>query len=320
MVVCQSRGVALDKLVDVLHEKNMLPHLSAIQKIKYGVMYALVVEHLEVRKSLVINHLDVDSIHLSFTYHKTDFLKVYVCNIPCGISTLDIRRVFSFYGSMKEARMIRKRFNDIQLFTGDWIIKFEKLDKPIPSYVHVRGWLTYVKYDGQVQTCRNCNRGGHVFANCPQRNGKGTKPEERPRNEEDEHTSEPENMDLHEPPPLNEPDLTEEEMRSTPTIQEENPDLYKPPPEEPVYHDAYQEILQNLEPSANEELAHVTVEDCQVRTFVENEAQQSEENSKKQNQAWADSIGESSESGTAGSEKPQEQSTPVLIEERLTLL
>ena len=307
MVVCQSRGIALDQLVDVLHEKGILPHLSAIQKIKYGVMYALVVEHPEIRKDLVLNGLDVDCIHLTFTYHKTDFLKVYISNIPCGVSTLDINRVFGFFGSIKEARMIRKRFHNVQLNTGDWLVTFQKLTKSIPSYINVRGWWAYVKYDRQVQTCRNCHQGGHIFANCPTRNGKGTKPDEKPRNEDDRRTSETENMDLQEMPSPNESDLTEEETRSTPSMQEENPDLYKPPPEEPVHHDAYQEIMENLGPLGNRFLAHVTVEDCQVLTSVENEAQQNEANSRKQSQAWADSIEESSESSTAGSEKPQEE-------------
>ena len=46
------------------------------------------------------------------------------------------------------------------------------------------------------------------------------------------------------------------------------------------------------------------MEDCQVLTSVEIEAQQSEDNLKKQSQAWADSIDGSS---TVGSEKPHEE-------------
>ena len=154
-------------------------------------------------------------------------------------------------GLIKGARKIKKKFHGVELFTGDWLVTFEKLYKPIPSYVDVRGWTAYVKYDGQAQMCRKCHQSGHFFANCPKRNEDEAKPGKRPRNEDKEHTSEPENMDLHEPPPPNAPDLTEEEMRSTPTMQEENPELYKPPQEEPGYHDAYQEILENLEPPVN---------------------------------------------------------------------
>ena len=109
----------------------------------------------------------------------------------------------------------------------------------------------------------------------------------------------------HEPPPPNEPDPTEEEMRSTPTMQEENPELYKPLPDDPAYSEAYQEILENLGLMTEDELSHVTVEDCQIPTTVESEVLMSGETSEKQSQAWADSK---EESCTVGSEKPQEKS------------
>ena len=91
--------------------------------------------------------------------------------------------------------------------------------------------------------------------------------------------------------------------------------MYKPSPEDPVRPDAYQEILENLEPFANISLANVTVEDCQVPTSAEKEAQQNAANPKKQSQDWADSIDESDESGTAGSEKPQEVKLEVKHQE-----
>ena len=216
MVVCSSRGITLEKLAEALHKKEMLPPLSAIQKIRYGVMYALVVENPEVRKDLVVQGLDVGGIHLSFNYHNMDMPKVCVSNIPCGISLIDLRRVFDLYSIITDVQKIKKSYYGFQLDTGDRIITFEKLTKPIPSYVHVRGWLAYVKYKGQVQTCRHCGQGGHTFANCQSKNGKGTRPEERSRNEED---AEPGNMDVHEPPPPNQPDVPEEEIQSTPSMQ-----------------------------------------------------------------------------------------------------
>ena len=297
MVTCNSRGVDLDKLVDALHDDHILPHLSAIQKVKYGVMYALASDNLRVLENLVVNGLNVGDVHLTFKYHKIKVVNVSVSNIPYGISALDIQSAFSSYGAFKGARRIQRNFHGFHLYTGDWAVTFDELDKEIPSYVMVRGWLAYVKYDGQTQTCCQCSQSGHVFVNCPQRKQEETRPEETPRNENDKRTAEPEDMDTHEPPP-NEPDLTEEEMNSTSTMQEENPG----------YQDVYQEILENLEPTAKEELAHVTVEDCQVPTFVESETQQSEENLKKQSQAWADSADEPCVSGTVGSKKPEEQS------------
>ena len=305
MVICWSKEVPLDDLVEVLYKRRILEKLDTIQKVKYGKMYALASEHSKVLEDLVLNGLDVGYIHLEFTYHKANQVTVYVINIPYGISKVDINRAFSGFGSYIGARQIKRKFRGIDLFTGDWILTFNKLDKPIPSYVVVRGWWAYVKYTGQESTCCKCNQVGHVVANCPQRQREETKFDETPRHGNEEHSAEPEDITMHEPPPPNEPDLSEEERKSTPTMQGENPELYKPPQDDPGYSNAFQEILENLESSTKDELSHVTVEDCQIPTTVESEVQLSEETSKNQSQAWADSKEESS---THGSEKPQEKS------------
>ena len=305
MVTCWSKDVPLDDLVEVLYKKRILEKLDAIQKVKHGKMYALASEHSKVLEELVLNGLDVGYIHLEFTYHKVNQVTVYVTNIPYGISKFDINRAFSGFGTYIGARQIKKKFRGIDLFTGDWILTFDKLAKPIPSYVILRGWWAYVKYTGQESTCCKCNKSGHVFTNCPQRQRDETKPKETPRHENQEQCAEPEDMDMHEPPPPNEPDLTQEEMNSTPSMQEEFPDLYNPSQEESACNDAFQEILKNLKPLAKEELSHVMIEDCHIPTTVESEVQLSEETSKDQSQAWADSKEESS---TDGSEKPQEKS------------
>ena len=288
-----------------MYKRRISEKLDAIQKVKYGKMYALVSEHSKVLEELVHNGLDVGYIHLEFTYHKANQITVYVTNIPYGISKFDIDRAFSGFGAYRGARQIKRKFRGFYLFTGDWILTFDKLVKPIPSYIVIRGWWAYVKYTGQESTCRKCNQAGHVVANCPQRQREKTIFEETPRHGNEEHSAELEDITMHEPPPPNEPDLSEEERKSTPTMQEENSDLYKPPQDDPGYSNAFQEIPENLESSTRDEFSHVTVEDCQIPTTVESEVQSSEETAKNQCQAWADSKEESS---TDGSEKPQEKS------------
>ena len=272
-------------------------------------MFALASEDGGVLEDLVVRRLDVRGLHLEFTYHKGHQLTVYVTNIPFGISQIDMYRAFSGFGVNFGATPIKKKFQGFDLFTGDWILTYDKLVKPIPSYVSVRGWWAYVKYMGQESTCRKCNKSGHVFANCPQRQKSETKFEETPHGNE-EHHEEPENMDMHEPPPLNEPDLTQEEMNSTPSMQEEFPDFYNQSREETACDDACKKILENLKPVAKEELSRVVIEDCQVPTDVESEVQLSEGTSKNQSQAWADSK---EESCTDGSEKPQEKSKKTTV-------
>ena len=300
MVTCWSKDVALDDLVEALYKRRFLEKLTALQKVKYGRMYALASEDDKVLDELAVNGLDVKDLHLEFTYHKGRQLSVYVTNIPFGISLTDMSIAFSRFGTNFGAKRIKKKFHGFELFTGDWIITYDKLTSSIPSYVSVRGWWAYVKYDGQESTCRKCSKSGHMAANCPQRQKKEFKPEETSQGSKEQH-QESENMETNEMPPTNEPNPTEDEIRSTPSMQEENPDEYEPLSEDLSFSSACQEILGNLE-MPKDELSHVTVEDCQIPTEVESEDQLSEETPK--SQAWADATEDSS---VNGSEKPQEK-------------
>ena len=95
-----------------------------------------------------------------------------------------------------------------------------------------------------------------------------------------------------------------------------------PAPKDLIWASTCQEILENLEPSENVALANVTVEDCQVLTSAEEEAQQNAGNPKKQSQAWTDSTDEVEEFSMVGSKKPQEvykqnkQKTEITIQVR----
>ena len=203
MVQCHANGVSLEKLVDVLHNLKILPRLTALQKVKNGIMYALASEDRKILEDLTIYGLDVDGKHLEFRYHKASLINVYVSNIPYGISAVDVNRAFGRYGIIKGAKKLQKDFRGTKLYTGDWCISFERLAMPIPSYVMVSGWLSYVHYNGQKPTCRQCGQTGHVFANCPERKRSDPRPEETPRNRKEESNTESENMDTHEPPSPN---------------------------------------------------------------------------------------------------------------------
>ena len=297
MVQCFARNVPLDDLVEALEKENILPLLTAIQRVKYNVMYALVSEDFTVLENLVLHGLDVGEVHLTFFYHKKKYVNVFVSNVPFGVKAIDVQMRLSDYGLVKSVRMIYKDFRGYKLPTGDWSVSFERLNVDIPSYILIRGWSAYIKYEGQPQTCRNCNQTGHIFANCPQRQNDAPKSEETPQD------NKPENMETNEMPDPKEPNPTEKETRSTPSMQEENPDEYKPTSDDPSCSNACQEILENLE---RNELSHVTVEDCQTPTEADHEAEQNEETLK--SQAWADTT---EESCADGSEKPQGKEAKV---------
>ena len=117
MDTCYSKGVSCEKLVDALHEGGWLRDLSAIQKVKYGIMYALVVENSYVRQELLVKGLAVNGIRLSFNHHNEDQLKVYVSNIPCGVSEIYIRRCFDSYGFTRVVKKLRRNTMD-----SNWIL------------------------------------------------------------------------------------------------------------------------------------------------------------------------------------------------------
>ena len=100
MVVCFSRGIPLDKLVDALEENHLLRHMIAIQKVKYGAMYALASNNSRALEYLAVYGLDVNDLHLEFKYHKSNAVNVYVANIPFGVSSDDIQSAFRPFGQI----------------------------------------------------------------------------------------------------------------------------------------------------------------------------------------------------------------------------
>ena len=158
MIVCMSNGVSYEHLAEKSHECGYWLSVSGYQKVDYNCRFALVVESGHVRDLLIESGIDVDGIHITFAYHKKrDTRKrVYVSHFPVGITMLELREIFSFYGEIVEVIPFIKGLCGHRVDTGDRILIFRSIQKDIPSYVFVRGWRGFVKYDGQPQTCRVC--------------------------------------------------------------------------------------------------------------------------------------------------------------------
>ena len=93
LILCLSDGFTYEKLAEVLHRGWFLCVISGLQKVDYGRRYALVVEDPQVRDTLVSSGLNDEGIHVTFTYHKRrEQPRVYVSQLPLGISKIDIRR------------------------------------------------------------------------------------------------------------------------------------------------------------------------------------------------------------------------------------
>lgn len=93
------------------------------------------------------------------------------------------------FGAVLDIRRDRYRTSAagsyIDCFTGNITARMT-LDTPIPSYLNIGDYKTYVRYEGQPITCRACNLPGHLGAQCPtvkkppMITGKGPKPARPP--------------------------------------------------------------------------------------------------------------------------------------------
>ena len=126
------------------------------------------VEDEKVREAIACNGLVIKERHRTFDYHKRkEIHRVYVSQLPLGISGQELRVAFTEYGRIDQIQPVTKKYYDRNLDTGNWFIYFNILAKPIPSYVSVRGWRAYVNYFGQPKTCRICDGQGHLARDCP---------------------------------------------------------------------------------------------------------------------------------------------------------
>ena len=227
------------------------------------------------RDSLRQRGLAIDGVHIEFLGHRRSTeprWKIYVTQLPAEITKDQICSAFREFGDIRNVQVITKSLFGKRFDTRDRFVIFKALTKDIPSYVKVRGWNACVKYDGQPKTCRLCGLLDHLAKDCPTSLRRKL---QQNQNKDDEMPHEPE------------PDLTEEEITSRPSMLEEEPHVFKPAPEDPGQPDAFEEILENLskpqEPFANAYLANVTVEDCQISSTLETDAQEDAGKPDKQN-------------------------------------
>ena len=89
-----------------------------------------------------------------------------VSQLPIGITPLELREAFAFFGEIVEVNYITKVIQGRRIDTGDRVLIFKQVRHHIPSYIFVRGCRAYVNYAGQPQTCRICGLTGHFAKDC----------------------------------------------------------------------------------------------------------------------------------------------------------
>ena len=172
--------------------KHGYPHLiPGVQTLEFGKWIAAQIDNEKARNKTPTEGVVIGKHTIYFHQHRrSDITKVFVNQLPLGISHDDVKATPSRHGRIRSSWPVKKSYYDRQLCNGDWCILFDVLREPIPSYVNVRGWNAYVTYRGQAKTCRRCNYTGHLARDCPFR-------------KDNQDQDQPENMDVPDQPPQN---------------------------------------------------------------------------------------------------------------------
>ena len=178
-------------------------------------------------------------IHVTFGYHKKRDHKigVFLSHIPIGITPGEITEALQHYGEITEVYPVTKVIYGHRIDTGDRIVIFKGLAGHIPSYVHIKGWEGFIKYNSQPPTCRICSLVGHLAKDCLEPKKSGKKPTEKPAKKSEEKLTEESAGKSQEstnktPGQHPEPDKMEskrptpEELASIPTLQETNMEIF----------------------------------------------------------------------------------------------
>ena len=287
LLICYAGSFSYDELTQALNREGYRKHVQVFQTVDYYRRFAVQFDNTAVRDRLLENGINVAGNWVYFSPHQKGIYirprwKVYVSQLPSGITHQEIRAVLQNYGNVRDVHVITRSLFGRRYDTGDRVVIFSALDKDIPSYLSIKGWKAFIRYSGQPKTCRICERTGHIVKDCPVN--------QRSTSEEDQQDTQPdaEDMETHssESNTENHPDApgvldglipeshsTLDEVSSVPNVQKE---------ESHVFANAALQTAE--EPNV---LGNITIEDCIESSEVENVSEE-ERKITIQVKTWAD--------------------------------
>ena len=163
LLVCMADGFCCQDVADVLFKKGFLRFTTGIQTLDFNRRIGIQIDDDGVRTKILTDGLVIRGHTITFSLHSgKDTTRVYVNQLPLGISREEVRTVFVSYGHIGWVQPRLLDYHGMKIPNGEWCIHFYELPKHIPSYVMVRGWRAYVSYRGQHRTCRICDETGHI--------------------------------------------------------------------------------------------------------------------------------------------------------------
>ena len=185
MLLCKATYVPYREIADTLHRDGYWDFVRGLQRLDYNYHIGVVIQNQEQRERLLKNGLKVGDEVLSFVYHGTKNVRVYLSHLPLGIYFYEVKDFFAIYGNVEDYINVTKTLHGRKIPTGERIVIFSKLWSDIPSFIFLKGWQVAVRYSGQPKTCRFCYEQGHFADVCPNRRRQRDSPDEESEEEMD---------------------------------------------------------------------------------------------------------------------------------------
>ena len=122
MVVCLTRNIAYERIADELNKQGYWKAVTGFQKVDLHRRYAVVFNDPVLRDRLVVNGLNSDGSHVGFAYHQRRIdptIRVFVTQLPSGISSDEIRFVLDHYGGVLTFQPVTKFMFGKRIDIGD---------------------------------------------------------------------------------------------------------------------------------------------------------------------------------------------------------
>ena len=187
LLICHKDNFTCEDVAEAMDKKGYFDQIIGLQTLGFGRTIGIEIAEVSVINELLVHGLVIKGNHRTFWLHKRrEGIKVYVHQLPLGITQLEVRRAFGKYGKISNVMATQKVYRNRSIANGDWCVYFVGLNEAIPSYVAVRGWYAYTTYRGQVKTCRLCHSSDHLAKDCPKnrnRNQAEDAPNQEPQKE-----------------------------------------------------------------------------------------------------------------------------------------
>ena len=162
------RTEVLAALIEAGIDKDTVYGIEATWQKKYFVVFEdKVHRNRNVGKLIRIRDIPISLRHPNPQYYqpRENKTRVRIFGYPLDAETEHLEKYLAIYGTFKSGSIIELTDRTCDLRTGARQV-FMKIDKSIPSYIHVGPHVARVSYEGQPKTCRKCHQEGHEARSC----------------------------------------------------------------------------------------------------------------------------------------------------------